>query len=200
MKRARANKRGRPLMLGEGRETSLTRLSAQTDQRRTLIVATNGECTEIAYLSKIKLEPWVQTGKVTVVLIRGDPAEVVRNVARRRDENDYDEAWAVCDVDQYPTGEASRLGEELRVQIAWSNPCFELWLLLHFQRCNAYLEDCKKARNRLRRCLPNWDKSDLKFSEFQSRVGDAVEKAKALGDPPDVNPSTGVWRLIEAFK
>jgi hypothetical protein len=134
-----------------------------------------------------------------VVFEAGSPEEAVRGVVRRRDRDDYDQAWVVCDVDQYRTGEAADLAASADVQLLWSNPCFEVWLLLHKTECSGYIEDARRAAERLCGHVKDWDKADLRFEDFRDGVQEAVRRAKSLGDPPEANPSTAMWRLVEAL-
>jgi hypothetical protein len=126
--------------------------------------------------------------------------EVVRAAAGRRERNDYDEAWAVCDVDEYSVVEASAEAVALGISLLWSNPSFEVWLILHKGNCFAYIDGAAKAGDLLRALVVNWDKAKLDFSLFRDGVDDAVRRAKVLGDPPAANPSTAVWRLVEALR
>jgi hypothetical protein len=137
---------------------------------------------------------------VTVVFENGSPLEVVRGAYRRRNAEDYDEAWAVCDVDTYSTDRPTTEASKHAVCLLWSNPCFEVWLILHKTAYTAYLENADKCINKLESIIGEWDKAKLDFSIFRDGIDDAVRRAKALGDPPAANPSTAVWRLIEALK
>jgi hypothetical protein len=50
-----------------------------------------------------------------------------------------DEVWCVFDVDEHPKlAEARDQANANGIQLAVSNPCFELWLLLHFQEHRAH--------------------------------------------------------------
>jgi hypothetical protein len=96
---------------------------------------------------------------------------------------------------QYLTGLRNALDN-----LAVSNPCFELWLLLHHEDCRVSLPDCRATSARLRKHLPSFDKTRLDFANFAKKVPDAIDRAKAL-DPMATNhlqnPSTSVWRLVE---
>lgn len=185
--------------VGQGRVTNLRRQQGIVEQRAAILVATNGEKTEVDYLSSLKREPWIKPAKIVIVFESGSPEEVVRGAARRRDRDDYDHAWAVCDVDQYDTARAVSLADAMAVELLWSNPCFEVWLILHKGMCTNYVEDGRRAGERLRAHISTWDKNALRFGDFRDGVRDAVQRAKALGEPPNANPSTAVWRLIEAL-
>ena len=164
-----------------------------------MLIATNGESTERTYFDSLKRESWIRA-KVVVVFERGSPVELVRGASRRQQENDYDEAWAVCDVDDYPTRDASTEARRSEVRLAWSNPCFEVWLLLHLGNHAGYVENAKKARDLLRRYIPNWDKTALDFDRFRDGVADACRRAARLDPPPDGNPSTSVEELVAALR
>jgi RloB-like protein len=117
-----------------------------------------------------------------------------------RDDNDYDEAWAVCDVDDYDVTLAMATAVQRRVEIALSVPCFEVWLILHLSgRCPGF-NNCPQADRYLGKLLHDWDKTDLKFSDFRGGVVSATARAKLLGHPPDANPSAAIWRLIESLR
>ncbi|BCJ64254.1 RloB family protein [Polymorphospora rubra] len=119
---------------------------------------------------------------------------------RRRNRDDYDQAWAVCDVDHYETATADAEAIERDVRMAWSNPCFEVWLILHKADCNAHLENARRAGDRLRSHVRNWNKTTLDYAEFRDGVNAAVRRARTLEPSPERNPSTMVWLLIEALQ
>jgi len=85
-----------------------------------------------------------------------------------------------------------------------SNPCFELWALLHFQDQTAYLVR-EKVRSLLKKHLPGYRKS-LPFDRLRPAYEDAVRRAVHLDrrceerECPGDNPSTGVYRLTERIR
>ena len=114
----------------------------------------------------------------------------------------YDEIWCVFDVDEHAKlADARQQARDNGIELAVSNPCFELWALLHFQSQTAFLER-HTARIKLKEHLPAYDKS-LPFERLWPGYIDAVRRATHLerrceerGCPGD-NPSTGVHRLTE---
>jgi hypothetical protein len=86
--------------------------------------------------------------------------------------------------------------------MAVSNPCFELWLLLHHEECTAALNDYDAVLRRLRRHVPDYAKQTLSFARFAPGVSLAVTRAKSL-DPSGRdyahNPSSSLWRLVETI-
>src|SRR5262245_50664358 len=181
------------------RETDLTRRIDVRSEGRSVLIVSNGESTEVDYFNGMREEPWITATKVVVKFEAGEPAAVVLRTAVIRDENDYDEAWAVCDVDKYDVTSAITNAKARNVDLALSVPCFEVWLILHLsERCPGF-NDCAQAGRFLKRILPNWEKTALRFSDFRDGVFNAVIRAKRLGDPPDANPSTVVWQVVESL-
>ena len=118
----------------------------------------------------------------------------------------YDEVWCMFDVDVHPMiHEALNKAASSGVRLAVSNPCVELWFLLHFQNQSAYIE-CASALHNMKQHSPSYSKSSFAFLSLQGRYADAKGRAqqleaKHLGDRtafPQNNPSSDVWRLIEA--
>ncbi|HBF80999.1 MAG TPA: hypothetical protein DD420_14035 [Streptomyces sp.] len=80
----------------------------------------------------------------------GEPKSVVRAAIEHKKRaahspqdrwTEYDQVWCVIDVEA-PTphsslSDALRLAERHGIEVALTNPCFELWILLHSRRCRA---------------------------------------------------------------
>lgn len=88
--------------------------------------------------------------------------------------------------------------------MAVSNPCFELWLALHFKDVRAF-HDNDQAR-RLRRDLDGQPGKSIVGAQYMARRMEAARRAAKLAtfhrengaDSPHDNPSSGMYRLIEA--
>ena len=126
---------------------SLRRESAIDTPKRTFLVFCEGDRTEPDYLEALKQEPEVRDGASVEIQIADDPRGAVPHTlvsaaaaskSRSVEEADeIDEVWCLFDV-EWPNNhprldEAVSLAEESGVQLAISNPCFELWLALHFE-------------------------------------------------------------------
>ncbi len=137
----------------------------------------------------------------------GSPDQLVHHAQGEFDRTRFDEAWCVTDVDHYEreggkVSAAVTLAAAAGIQVAVSNPCFEVWLLLHHEPCTAAYENCTAVVRRLRKILPSYDKTRLSFDDFGDGLDRAIERAQRL-DPSGRehvrNPSTGVWRLVTAI-
>jgi hypothetical protein len=189
-----------PVRVGTGRETNLTRRSNNREQLRSVLIVTNGKCTERQYFEAARREPWVRVGKITVLFKAGSPVDVVNSAATNRDRDQYDECWAVCDVDEFDVTKPAHLANTHGVRLTWSNPSFEVWLILHKAQCSTYFDNAAKVGERLQKLIPGWDKTRLDFAAFRDGVDIAVDRAKKLDEAPRGNPSTEVWQLIEALR
>jgi len=126
-----------------------------------------------------------------------------RDARRGKDQNlRYDVTWCVFDVDQHPfVAEAKQQARDNGIKVAVSNPCFELWIVLHFQDQRAHV-----ARHDVQRLcrdyLPGYEKR-LQVETLLVRYEDAVRRSMALEEwhqtrgTNGYNPSTGVHRLTE---
>ena len=187
------------------------------DPKLRILIVCEGQATEPEYFRafqhaarnpRVHIELAGETGvpmTVVEVAIRlRDEAQ--REAKRQRDENlRWDAVWGVFDVDEHPKlAEARKLAEEHSIELAVSNPCFELWALLHFQDQRAHIER-HKVRAALQRRLPGYDKS-LDFAKVHPGYAEAVRRARELAaeafkhDRADRNPTTGVPRLTELIR
>ena len=131
---------------------------------------------------------------------------------RRRGRSAFearDEVWAVFDRDQHPNFDAAvRICEQNGVHIGLSNPCFELWLVLHHQDHNRP-ESTSGIQSILSKLHPEYDRHRAKTLDFDSlvaRVGEAEQRAMRqldlrakVGDRYG-NPSTRVGSLTLAIR
>jgi hypothetical protein len=69
-----------------------------------------------------------------------------------------EEVWCVFDIDEHPLiPEAKDQARANGIEMAISNPCFELWALLHFQDQRAHIEQGKVQQSRRQR-MPGYEK------------------------------------------
>ena len=141
--------------------------------------------------------------KQIVVQAKSLRASANREARRMHDDNlRYDQVWCVFDRDEHiHFDEAIKQAVDNRLDLAVSNPCFELWILVHFQDQTAGLTR-QDARKKVRKYIPDYEKS-ISFAELEGRTYKAAQRAgkmesdaKERGKVTD-NPSTGVWHLVK---
>lgn len=165
------------------------------------------------------LQKWCRNHLVEVVIFpeRGVPLTLVTlakeqfadaraNAKRQRDDFlAYDQVWCVFDVDEHPKlTEAIDMARANGIELAISNPCFELWLLLHF-RDNPGAQHRHDMQAMMKAFVAGYDKK-VDFSIYESGYMDAMDRARRLqracdaDDEPHRNPSTGVPELTEVIR
>ncbi|MHB1527929.1 MAG: RloB domain-containing protein [Acidiferrobacteraceae bacterium] len=91
----------------------------------------------------------------------------------------------------------------LPIKEAISVPCFELWVLLHFEQTDAPFARCADVSNRVRSHLPNYQKGDPEISRqlienVHRAVGNAVWLEARAGNNA-FNPYTSVHEILQHF-
>jgi RloB-like protein len=198
----------------------LKRKVAIRKPRKTLVVFCEGEKTEPQYLGGLKRLPWVRdVAAVDIRIETGHGGSVPRTLvslaadARTRaidEEGEIDEFWCVFDVEwpkNHPSlSEAIRQAHDNDIKLAVSNPCFELWLILHFQDHTSWLDNT--GARRLRERLDGAPDKSLAPARYMPRVTDAARRAAALdvrhqkdgAKFPQDNPSSGMHFLVASVK
>ena len=128
--------------------------------------------------------------------------------AKRGRGRAHDQIWCVFDRDDHPSfDQAMTLAVENGINVAVSNPCIELWFLLHFQDWTAFIgrRDVQRRAAQLLGC--NKILTDAALDILCDHYPEAVERAQKLdakhagdGSPAGSNPSSSVWLLIEEIR
>ncbi|MBP7741336.1 MAG: RloB domain-containing protein [Candidatus Pacebacteria bacterium] len=181
----------------------------------TIAIFTDGEKTETNYFLGLckELRLVAVRLKSDYVHLEGtgfDPVTLVTHAVERA--GDYDETWVVFDRDDHTNkfDNAIALANTHGVKVAYSNECFELWLILHFERLetdigrNQYFQKLGTLLGR------KYRKNDIEiFNMVKSREGVAIRTSKSLEKMHDDNgvipshkraPSTTVFRLVERLR
>jgi hypothetical protein len=132
--------------------------------------------------------------------------EADADAKRTKDENHaYDSVWCVFDVDEHPhIPDARQMARDNGIELAISNPCFELWLILHFRESPG-MRNRHKLREMLVKHVPGYDKH-VDYALYADRYPQAVTRAERLGSlaastgAPGHNPSTDVYKLTEIMR
>jgi RloB-like protein len=182
-----------------------------------LLVFCEGENTEPQYIDAFR--KWCRNPRVDVEISKeqGVPLTLVRAAKKRKvqaekeaskagDDNiAYDEVWCVFDVDEHPNlNDAQQMASANDIKLAISNPCFELWLLLHFRE-NPGMQHRHHVQSMVAEFVADYDKH-VDFELFKAGYTDAVVRAKRLDDQASAdgeagrNPTTGVYQLTESIR
>jgi len=126
-------------------------------------------------------------------------------VQKAKEPGGYESIWCVFDRDEHESFARARAklqqhARRMPLHEALSIPCFELWLLLHFEFTDALFPNCNALIQRLRQHLPQYIKANAAQARaLLAKLEDALLNAQRLesryahiGD----NPSTSVHRLV----
>jgi hypothetical protein len=117
----------------------------------------------------------------------------------------YDAVWCVFDVDDHPqVADARQMARANGIELAISNPCFELWLLLHFRESPG-MQPRDTMRRMLSRHVPGYDKR-VEFTVYAEGYPQAVKRAEQMDKKAEEdgdsgrNPTTGAYRLTREIE
>ncbi len=187
------------------------RQSSRSPQKRVLVVC-EGKYTEPRYFAA--LSDHLRLHTLVIKATEGvDPRTLVDIASKERQREEhhgeqFDFVYCVFDRDSHPQfDEATDVAQAHGLKLARSWPCFEFWLLLHFEFTRApygpkgRVSPCDVCVRDLREHLPNYSKGDpLTFDSLCDRLEQAIANgrkaradAKATGED---NPSTEVHELV----
>jgi hypothetical protein len=187
------------------------------DPKPTILIVCEGEKTEPQYFHgfqsachnprvTIKVADEHGVPKTLVELAKELKNNAESNAIRERDENlAFDSVWCVFDIDEHPhVPDAKQMARDNGIDLAISNPCVELWLLLHF-RDYPGMQDRNKIKMLLKSHVFDYDKH-VEFARYATGYLQAVIRAKRMDQSAEVdgesgrNPTTGVYKLTELIR
>lgn len=169
--------------------------------RRSILIATNGVRTENAYLTQLKRQVDHSVLSVTILPINGEPETMMRRLrSPNGDTSAYDEVWLVVDEDGADrTGLLADCATLSKKTQQWTavvtRPCFEAWLVAHYEPVRRYAHQADAARHfhqvsstqKNRKELP----SNFPMEAVQSAVDRSILTGEVLGEPNTLPPSPG---------
>jgi hypothetical protein len=204
------------MSFGRDGERKSARQAPFRNPRKKILVVCEGEKTEPQYLKQFAKSHRDAIVDVELAPEIGVPLSVVREARRlkklaiaasKREGDPYlrnDAVWAVFDVDEHPhVPEALGMARQNGIKVALSNPCFELWLVLHHRDAPGMIHR-HDVTGMLGEFITGYDKT-VDFDHYRDGYGRAVERARALDalaselKEPHRNPTTGVYLLTESI-
>jgi hypothetical protein len=190
----------------------LRRLAESRPELRTIVVFCEGVASEPDYIRGLKRLEHIRRNAAIKIEIdpgSGVPLTLVeRAVDRKRSDDEVDEVWCVFDVEApQPHPHLDRalvLAQDNGIRLALSNPCFELWLILHFEERTAFMLT-KDAESRSRH-LEGRSGKRLEPAAYMPHRHIAVQRARSLTERhdrdgtafPKDNPSSSMYAFLES--
>lgn len=202
----------------------LQRRQGQRSSHDRILIVSEGSRTEPNYFTEIRTAYRLHTANVKVLHSRlgTSPLQVVRYAEQLFIEGDpharlvpraFDRVFAVFDRDEHESytnalHAAASLDGKLRndnkqpveFSAVASIPCFELWLLLHFEHIQSPI-DRHEALRRLKRHIPHYEKGCREtFGLTRSNLETALSRAELLCQRNSAHgapePYTAVGNLV----
>jgi hypothetical protein len=199
------------------RERREARRAPFREPRQLILIVCEGSKTEPQYFNKFSKSVHNQLVELLIVREHGVPRTLVETAKQRkseaivaaRQEKDenlvFDSIWCVFDMDTHPNvADAKEMSRDNDIRLAVSNPCFELWLLLHF-RDHPGMKSHTDVKAMLATFVADYDKS-IDYARYSDGYEQAVERARRLDEAAEKaneagrNPTTGVYKLTELIR
>lgn len=204
----------RKLPKGRGVQRKLGR-----KQPKTLFkVVCEGANTEPKYLNAFAKMYGNNLVDIETVAAAGVPLTIVRKSveikkqllreAKKTGFERHIEVWAVFDVDEHPNiPQATDMAAGNDIFIAQSNPCIEIWPLLHLEFHRAYIHRHDLQR-KLATHMASYRAGGSKVIDFE-QISDSYDEAKGRAEQLMVdhgkvgdelaNPSTTIFKLLDGI-
>jgi len=177
-----------------------------------IVIVCEGIRTEINYFNSFKTR---YSGVEIIALHPGntDPINICKEAKKSIKKfdlelNNGDSLWCVFDVDDRQNNTFQEVKQICgnKVNIGLSNPCIELWFLLHFENATKRIERVDVIRQ-LRQYITKYDKSMDIREILRGYEAEAIIRAQELNQSlesrqiekisTESNPSTQVYLLVE---
>ena len=200
-----------------GRIKELSRKPARTRKRNPVVyLICEGSETEIRYFKHFRSRGC----NIDIIPISSQYKSADRLVQKAKatmGNNPYypdegDSIWCVFDRDDNSNEVllcAKQSAQKEGYHLAYSNPSFELWFLLHFVNQQTEVEDCQALIRLLKQTsrISDYEKNKDYFDVLKPLQSTAIQRAKARAEQVrnqdtelisrQSNPLTTVWELVE---
>jgi hypothetical protein len=198
-------------------QRKLTRQRANRQGFPAVLIICEGRETEPNYIRGLCEVHRINQAAVTVCdgTHETDAASLVKKARERFQlDPDFDHVYVVCDDDGQSFERALELtqpplknrdGRRIAIELVRNKPCFEFWLLLHFEYTARPYQDTAGVLADLRRHLTAYDKANAQiFKQVQTGLDRATAHVKRLkrelaasgANAPDSDMDVLVERLL----
>jgi RloB-like protein len=191
----------------------LKRIAGKRPELRTIVVFTEGKNSEPDYVNGLKKLPHIAEDVALNIELHpehGVPLTLVQLAVERKEDHEVDECWCIFDV-EWPRNHpnlkpAISLAQKNGILLAISNPCFELWLILHHRDFNQFSDT--ETVERASRALDKRMSKSIDASHYLPLRTQAARRAELLEARherdgtrlPHDNPSSGMHRFLRSLE
>jgi RloB-like protein len=190
---------------------SLKRVAGKRSELRTIVVFCEGKNSEPDYINGLKKLSNVAENVALNIEIhpkQGVPLTLVEMaVDRKSRDSEVDQCWCIFDV-EWPKNhpnlpQAIDLARAHNIKLAISNPCFEVWLIMHVKHHAKFLDTDTAEKNS--RALDKRPGKSIDADFYMPLRKEASRRARLLDKRhtdadtlfPNNNPSSGMYKFID---
>ncbi len=194
------------------------RTQASRDERETLVIACEDSVSAPLYFNAIfddlkKNHKIAASSLVIANHNHTDPYGVLQDLLNHPNYQDFNHQWIVIDRDEERTNGGGHILENFNqaitsansknIRVAYSNPCFEIWYLLHSEYRNTAMDrnelieklvrDIQYKKNELP--VLNQEQQNTAITNAQKLIN-SWKDTQGISRPATDNPSTTVHELV----
>lgn len=179
-------------------------------ERAVIYIYSEGTVTEPNYFTAIKRELRLAQVDIRPIGTSRSTLSLVDFVIAEKGINSQDEFWVVFDRDDHTDfNKAIEKGEANGLGVAYSNECFELWFILHFEYLSSALGRENFAVKLTKLLTEKYAKNMDVYSRIKDKESAAIRNAKKLEEMHSKagttslqgrTPSTTVYKLVEHLR
>ncbi|HBG75202.1 MAG: hypothetical protein A2X25_12870 [Chloroflexi bacterium GWB2_49_20] len=184
-----------------------------------ILIVCEGAETEPNYFESLRRYLKLSTVQIRIKDRAGAPISVVdeaQNQIKKREQDirdgrtdilSFESVWCVFDVENPHHNQtfdrAVFLADQNNYQLAVSNPAFEFWYILHFERTTRPFANGDELKEHLRHHIPRYQPALPVFDSLVASTQTAVQHANSIlekhpeGELRFPNPSTQVHLLVQ---
>lgn len=205
----------RPKALGRG--------GRKSPEKRRVLVYCEDACAGRQYFQGLRADLRFHPVQIAIGEGCGEPLGLVRDAVAHRQRaplspadrrSAYDEVWCVIDVESPPHArlqDALTLAREEDIRVALTNPCFDLWILLHFADVTAHVlpRALQKRIEKETACGFTAQHKHLRYEALDGLHQAAAGRAEAIRrraeqmgrcDPLTANPWVDIDRMVAELR
>ncbi|MFC1678034.1 RloB family protein [Planctomycetota bacterium] len=172
------------------------------------LIVCEGSCTEPAYFTSLRRKLRLPEVQIRVFSpTESEPINIIEYAISKKDQG-FDKIWCVMDVEIPPHSTLDEAWEKAceisDLEVILTNPFFEYWLLLHFEKVITPFRNDTKLKKVLQKFHPTYMKTRIGFNILYPKITTAIRNSKEVlqknkykDDLRNCNPSTHVHRLVE---
>lgn len=177
---------------------------------KSILIVCGAEETEPNYFEafrlNLKLKGVIVQRKAESPLLLVEHTIKLKKDAKKNKET-YAQIWCVFDKDEFiDFDNAISKAKANKIEVAYSNECFELWYYLHFEYLQSALHRYEYKEKLTNKLEQKYEKNSKKMYDIlKDKQETAIKNAKDLEqfhngkNPSEKNPSTTVYKLVEVL-